>query len=123
MDLLAGGLSVAAAAFLGGVTGFGYALVATPLLLLARDRAAPLSFIADLAIYFVVSNAIALSLLAAHGAVSHRALFPAALLWLPGSIAGNFIGATLGPRLPERLFRRLTLAIVFVAGAVTALTA
>src|SRR4051794_41976376 len=34
MDLLLGGLAVAAAAFLGGVTGFGYSLVATPLLLL-----------------------------------------------------------------------------------------
>src|SRR3954470_3306728 len=35
MDLALGALSVAAASFLGGVTGFGYALVATPLLLLA----------------------------------------------------------------------------------------
>src|SRR5918998_4701739 len=34
MDLLAGGLVVAAASFLGGVTGFGYSLVATPLLLI-----------------------------------------------------------------------------------------
>jgi uncharacterized membrane protein YfcA len=34
MDLLAGALVVAAASFLGGVTGFGYSLVATPLLLL-----------------------------------------------------------------------------------------
>ena len=34
MDLVLGGLSVMAASFLGGVTGFGYSLVATPLLLL-----------------------------------------------------------------------------------------
>src|SRR5918999_711690 len=34
MDLLAGALVVVAASFLGGVTGFGYSLVATPLLLL-----------------------------------------------------------------------------------------
>ena len=33
MDLLAGGVVVLAASFLGGVTGFGYSLVATPLLL------------------------------------------------------------------------------------------
>ena len=32
-------------------------------------------------------------------------------------------GTTLGPRLPEAAFRRLTLAVVFVAGGVTALTA
>ena len=34
MTLVAGGLCVFAASFLGGVTGFGYSLVATPLLLL-----------------------------------------------------------------------------------------
>ena len=112
------------AGFAGGFLGSTTSLNGVaPVLLLARDRAKPLSFIADLALYFVASNAIALALLGAHGAVSHRALFPAFLLWLPGSMAGNYIGATLGPRLPERLFRRLTLAIVFVAGAVTALTA
>src|SRR3954465_7600423 len=34
MELVAGGVVVALASFLGGVTGFGYSLVATPLLLL-----------------------------------------------------------------------------------------
>src|ERR671936_157580 len=122
--LAAGAVSVAMAAFLGGVTGFGYSLVATPVLLarsvnappprrirgaplvagffggflgsstslngvapvllLARDKASPRSFLADLAMYFVGANAIGLLVLA---------------------------------------FRRLTLAIVFVAGGVTALSA
>ena len=45
------------------------------------------------------------------------------MLWLPGSLAGNWAGTVIGPRLPEAAFRRLTLAIVFAAGAVTALTA
>ena len=34
MELIAGGVSIFLAAFLGGATGFGFALVATPLLLL-----------------------------------------------------------------------------------------
>src|SRR3954447_2591526 len=34
MELVVGGIVVAVASFLGGVTGFGYSLVATPLLLL-----------------------------------------------------------------------------------------
>jgi uncharacterized membrane protein YfcA len=38
-------------------------------------------------------------------------------------VIGNWLGTTLGPRLPELAFRRLTLAVVFVAGGVTALTA
>lgn len=113
-----------AAGFAGGFLGATTSLNGVaPVLLLARDKAAPRAFIADLAVYFVVSNAIGLTLLAVAGSVSGAALFPACLLWLPGSMAGNWIGATLGPRLPEAAFRRITLAIVFVAGAVTTLTA
>jgi uncharacterized membrane protein YfcA len=93
-----------------------------PLLLLARDKAAPRSVLADLALYFVASNAIGLAVLLAEGALESEALFPAFLLWLPGSLVGNWAGTVLGPRLPEGAFRRLTLVIVFVAGAVTALT-
>jgi uncharacterized membrane protein YfcA len=94
-----------------------------PVLLLARDKASPRSFLADLALYFVASNAIGLAVLALEGALREDALYPAFLLWLPGSIVGNWLGTVLGPRLPEAGFRRLTLAIVFVAGGVTAITA
>jgi uncharacterized membrane protein YfcA len=94
-----------------------------PVLLLAREKAAPRSFLADLAVYFVASNAIGLLILLGHGAIVSEALFPAFALWLPGSLAGNWAGTTVGPRLPEAAFRRLTLALVFVAGAVTALAA
>ena len=93
------------------------------MLLLARDKAAPRSQIADLAVYFVVSNAIGLAILTAVGGLETDALFPAFLLWLPGSIAGNWAGTIIGPRLPEMQFRKITLAVVFAAGAVTALTA
>src|SRR5918998_276554 len=212
MDLLAGALVVTAAAFLGGVIGFGYSLVATPLLLLlgfdlpfvvtanlsvacvtritvayrfrsdarprraaglvvmgaafllwravegppprelpgatlaagfaggflgaatslngvapvlllARDKAAPRSVLADLALYFVASNAIGLGILLIEGGLESDALYPAFLLWLPGSLLGNWAGTLLGPSLPETAFRRLTLAIVFAAGAATVLTA
>ena len=56
------------------------------MLLLARDRAAPRSFLADLALYFVVSNAVGLLILLAEGALDADAFFPAFLLWLPGSL-------------------------------------
>jgi uncharacterized membrane protein YfcA len=79
--------------------------------------------LADLALYFVASNAIGLAVLLVQGALDSDALFPAFVLWLPGSLVGNWAGTVIGPRLPEISFRRLTLAIVFVAGAVTALTA
>lgn len=114
----------AAAGFAGGFLGATTSLNGVPpVLLLARDQAAPRAFIADLAVYFVASNAIGLALLQASGSLAAAALFPACLLWLPGSLAGNALGVTLGPRLPEALFRRVALGIVLVAGAVTALTA
>jgi uncharacterized membrane protein YfcA len=113
-----------AAGFLGGLLGSATSLNGiAPVLLLAREKAAPRSFLADLALYFVASNAIGLLILAAVGAFDTDALFPAFVVWLPGSLAANWLGTTLTPRLPEVAFRRLTLGIVFVAGAMTALTA
>jgi uncharacterized membrane protein YfcA len=94
-----------------------------PVLLLARDRASPRSFMADLALYFVVSNAVGLIVLLAQGALEPEALAPAFLVWLPGSLLANWAGTSVGPRLPEAGFRRATLAVVFVAGAVTAVAA
>jgi uncharacterized membrane protein YfcA len=113
-----------AAGFAGGFLGAATSLNGVaPVLLLARDKAAPRSMLADLALYFVASNAIGLAVLLVQGALDSDALFPAFVLWLPGSLVGNWAGTVIGPRLPEIAFRRLTLAIVFVAGAVTALTA
>ncbi len=113
-----------AAGLAGGFLGAATALNGiAPVLLLARDKAAPRSFLADLAVYFVVSNAIGLVILVAHEAVVEDALFPAFPLWLPASLAGNWIGTMVGPRLPEATFRRITLGIVFLAGAVTAFAA
>ena len=112
------------AGFFGGFLGAATSLNGVaPVLLLARDKAAPRSVLADLALYFVASNAIGLAVLLAAGALESDALWPAFMLWLPGSLAGNWAGTVIGPRLPEAAFRRLTLAIVFAAGAVTALTA
>lgn len=92
-------------------------------LLLAREKVAPLSFLADLGLYFVLSNAIGLVVLKMGHALNTDALFPALVLWLPGSLAGNQIGVALAKRLPERLFRWLTVAIAVVTGIVTLVTA
>ena len=113
-----------AAGFAGGFLGAATSLNGVaPVLLLARDKAAPRSVLADLALYFVASNAIGLVVLLIEGGLESDALWPAFVLWLPGSLLGNWAGTLLGPSLPETAFRRLTLAIVFAAGAVTVLTA
>ena len=113
-----------AAGFAGGFLGASTSLNGiAPVLLLARDKAAPRSFLADLALYFVAANSIGLLILLAHDAIVEEALFPAFPLWLPASLAGNWVGTMVGPRLPEAAFRRITLAMVFFAGALTALAA
>src|ERR687891_870245 len=76
-----------AAGFAGGFLGASTSLNGVaPVLLLARDKAAPRSFLADLAVYFVASNAIGLLTLLLHDAIAEDALFPAFALWLPGSL-------------------------------------
>jgi uncharacterized membrane protein YfcA len=114
----------ALAGFAGGFLGATTSLNGMPaVLLLARDKVAPVSFLADLSFYFVLSNAIALSILWISHTLNTRALFPALLLWLPGSIIGNQIGIALGTRLPERVFRWFIIVVAFAAGVITLVTA
>jgi uncharacterized protein len=113
-----------AAGFAGGFLGATTSLQGViPVLLLTRDKVAPRSFLADISVYVLVSAGLALAALALEGVLATDALWPTLLVWLPGALGANWVGTTLGPRLPERTFRRLTLTIVFVAGAATALTA
>ncbi|HVX30287.1 MAG TPA: sulfite exporter TauE/SafE family protein [Nitrolancea sp.] len=113
-----------AAGFAGGFLGATTSLNGMPaVLLLARDKVAPASFLADLAFYFVASNVVALGTLWLSHTISTRALYPALLLWLPGSLAGNQIGVALGTRLPERIFRWFIIVVAFVAGIMTVATA
>lgn len=93
-----------------------------PALLLTHDRVDQSSFLADLALYFVASSGIALFLFALEGTLDFRALFPVSLLWLPGSLLGNFLGAVLAPRIPERPFRYMALCLVFAAGGMSVVT-
>jgi uncharacterized membrane protein YfcA len=110
-----------AAGFVGGFLGGSTSLAGIgPIVLLSRDKAAPTSFLADLAVFFVWTSTVGLSLLALERALAPEAFYPAVLLWLPGGLAGNLLGTVVGPRLAERQFRRLILAVLFAAGAVTA---
>lgn len=112
------------AGWLGGVLGATTSLNGIPpAILLARDRASPRSFQADLALYFVCSNTIGLALLAARGLFVPRALIPTALVWMPGALLGNALGTAFGGRLPDRVFLVLAFVLAAIAGGVTALTA
>jgi uncharacterized protein len=113
------GIAGVVAGFLGATTSLSGAPVA---IYLIRARLEPVRFLADMAAFFVGGNFLALSILLAGGALVSSALFPAALLWLPGALAGNLIGTAIGRRLPYSLFRTFTLIVVVVSGVVTVIT-
>ncbi len=116
--------SAVAAGFVGGSLGASTSLNGVgPILLLARDKASPKAFLADLGFYFVAVNALGLLVLYSEGALVEEVFYPAFVVWFPASAAGNFIGVWLAPRLPESVFRNLALTVIFVAGAMTAATA
>ncbi len=111
------------AGLLGGLLGATTSLNGVPpAILLARDRLAPRAFQADLAVYFIASNAIALALLAARHRFATAAFSPLAI-WLPVALLGNIVGSVIGTRLPADRFRILTYSVVFLAGVVTVATA
>jgi uncharacterized membrane protein YfcA len=112
-----------AAGFAGGVLGTSTSLLGVPpALLLARQRLAAASFIADLALYFVVTGTLGLVVLAAAGRFEGDAA-EAFLYWLPGVLVANAIGTTIGLGLPQRAFRLGTLTLAFAAGLLTVATA
>ncbi len=109
-----------AAGFAGGVLGTTTSLSGIPpALLLASEDTEPKALLADLAVFFVVGNAIALAFLAIQGALVLGALFPAAILWLPGAAIANALGVSVGERMPKRLFQFITLGLAFAAGLAT----
>jgi uncharacterized membrane protein YfcA len=114
---------VPAAGFLGGLLGTTTSLTGVPpALLLTRRRVAAERLFADLSVYFVATASVGLGVLAADGHFSGSAA-RAFLYWVPGVLAANAVGTTVGLRLPSHSLRQLTLALGFAAGIVTLSTA
>lgn len=88
-----------------------------PALLLTGSRATARTLVADLAAYFVVSNGLTLLALLVSGNGASAEVIPQLAVWLPVGLLANYVGITLGPRLPQLLFRRLTLVVIAVGGA------
>ena len=109
------------AGLLGGFLGITTSLNGPPpVILLSRQQAEPREFVADMAVYLLVGNA--LTLLAIHllgGGLALDRLWPLLLCWLPVGLLGNAVGLAYGSRLPARPFRLLTLGLVVVTGLAT----
>lgn len=89
-----------------------------PALGLSADAADHRSFIADLAVYFVLSNIVGLSILLARDGVDPANLGLLAW-WLPCALAANWAGTVLAPRIDPARFRLITCGLVVAAGVMT----
>ena len=111
------------AGLLGGFLGATTSLNGVPpALLLVRDQASPRQFQANLALFFVMSNAITLFFLTTQQQIDFFTILPIFVLWLPSVLLGNILGIVLSTRLSTTVFRRVVLVIAFVAGAITVLS-
>lgn len=91
-------------------------------LTLSADAHDQRSFIADLAVYFVVSNVIGLTILSVRDGVNWGDLVLLAW-WLPVSLAANWLGTALGSRIAPRVFRLSTFVLMVAAGVASLVTA
>ena len=108
------------AGLLGGFLGITTSLNGPPpVVLLSRLGVAPRQFVADLAVYFVVCNALALALIGLAGEVDLRRVGLLLSCWLPLALLGNLLGDRWGSRVPQAAFRLLTLGLVLVTGLTT----
>jgi uncharacterized membrane protein YfcA len=93
-----------------------------PVILLSHRNVAPREFIADMAVYLLVCNLLALLLIGLTGGLSLHRVGLLLVCWLPGAVLGNTVGLTYGTRLPPAPFRLLALGLVMVTGLATVVT-
>lgn len=89
-------------------------------ILLQREGLEPRRFIADLAAYFVVGNAVSLLILGLHGRFAAALLWPDLPVLIVAAVLGNQMGRRLTGRIPATSFRLVTCVLVIASGVVTA---
>lgn len=115
--------ALATAGFTSGYLGTTTSLSGPPLVLvLGRAKLPPLSFIADLAGFFVISGVMSLALLFAYSPVELDTLWPTLLACLAAGLVANWVGIAIAKRLTPGVFRWAVIALVVAAG-ITAIVA
>ena len=116
-------LQSAVAGALGGFLGITTSLNGPPpVILLSRQRAEQREFVADMAVFLIVGNGLALLLLQFGGDLPLDRVGLLLACWLPVALMGNAVGLAYGSRLPAELFRLLTLCLVVITGLTTVVT-
>jgi uncharacterized membrane protein YfcA len=115
--------NVVAAGFAGGFLGPTTSLNGiAPAVILTHDDTGARAFIANLAAYFMVSNIVTLIALVTTEYVSFYQIGRYLAVWLPIGIIGNLLGIHYSSRLPHKMFRRVTLAVIGVSGCTTVIS-
>lgn len=105
--------------FAGGALATTTSLNGVPVALsLSAEAADQRSFIADLAVYFVLSNIAGLSVLLVRDGV-HVTYFELLAWWLPCALVANWSGTALAPRINPKVFRLMTCGLIMAAGVAT----
>src|SRR5690606_3133236 len=114
--LAPGGKTFAASGVVGGVLGATTSLNGVvPALVMSQARVPNRQFLADLAVYFVGSSVVGLVAVTV-GGVSAPHAFEYFLVSVPLSVLANQLGLTWGAKLPQRVFRVVTIVVVICAG-------
>ena len=92
-------------------------------LLLGRAKIPPMSFIADLAGYFVITSIVSLALLWSGTGIDLPGLWPLLAACVVAGITANQLGIAIARRLPTHLFRSAVIVLVVIAGLLTIVTA
>lgn len=116
--------ALSAAGFVSGYFGATTSLNGPPVvLLLSRARLPPMSFIADLAGFFVITNTLSLALLWLYSDTDPTTNWPMLLGCSAVGLAGNALGIGIAKRLSVGSFRWAVVVLVTAAGMLTIVTA
>ena len=82
-----------------------------------------MSFIADLAGYFVITSIVSLALLWSGTGIDLPGLWPLLAACVVAGVTANQLGIAIARRLPTHLFRSAVIVLVVIAGLLTIVTA
>ncbi|WP_242459732.1 sulfite exporter TauE/SafE family protein [Rhodococcus sp. MS13] len=92
-----------------------------PALLLMRARLPPLTFIADLAGFFIIANTAALAIMWMANAITLDMVWPSLPVLLSTALVGNSCGIWIARKMTSEAFRFVTISLVIASGALAVL--
>ncbi|MBN2796149.1 MAG: sulfite exporter TauE/SafE family protein [Clostridia bacterium] len=88
------------------------------ILMLSNEGVNKSDFRKTLATYFMVLNIVSIPMFFLQGLITSEVIKSAAFR-LPGMLIGVYLGLVIGHRIPEKLFRKITLVMIFIMGIIT----